>query len=253
MVRAMRYFLEFCYLVRRSVISEDDLRQIRDALQNFHHFRQIFISTGVRQTISLPRQHAMVHYHDRIRLFGSPNGLCSSITESKHIKAVKEPYYRSNHLNPMGQMILTNQRLASLAAARCEFARRGMLGIVSGSALLRSGSLQVHELFSEEATATGSLQNGMINKSVSSHCHLSNQLITFCIMMILTGDVNTSGTSDSEPEFQSPSLRIDDEDEDKDRHFCVDENNEAGAIPPDGLRPSLGDVKLPTHHSELPW
>ncbi|KAF9521566.1 hypothetical protein CPB83DRAFT_778511, partial [Crepidotus variabilis] len=37
------------------------------------------------------RQHALSHYVLLIILFGASNGYCSSITESKHIKAVKEP------------------------------------------------------------------------------------------------------------------------------------------------------------------
>jgi len=69
----------------------------------------------------------MTHYFPLIRLFGAPNGLCSSITESKHIKAVKEPWRRSNKYNALGQMLLTNQRLDKLAAARVEFTKRGML------------------------------------------------------------------------------------------------------------------------------
>lgn len=60
-------------------------------------------------------------------MFGSPNGLCSSITESKHIKAVKEPWRRSNHYNALGQMLLTNQRNDKLAASTVDFAARGML------------------------------------------------------------------------------------------------------------------------------
>jgi hypothetical protein len=49
---------------------------------------------GVRPDgFALPRQHALVHYLMLIRLFGLPNGLCSSITESKHIKAVKQPWH----------------------------------------------------------------------------------------------------------------------------------------------------------------
>jgi hypothetical protein len=63
-----------------------------------------------------------------IRLFGSPNGLCSSITESKHIKAVKQPWRRSNRFRAIGQMLLTNQRLDKLAALRVDYTRRGMLG-----------------------------------------------------------------------------------------------------------------------------
>lgn len=31
----------------------------------------------------LPRQHSLVHYSALIRGFGAPNGLCSSITESR--------------------------------------------------------------------------------------------------------------------------------------------------------------------------
>ena len=69
----------------------------------------------------------MDHYIDRIWDFGAPNGLCSSITESKHIKAVKEPWRRSNRFEALGQMLLTNLRLDKIAAARVDFAARGML------------------------------------------------------------------------------------------------------------------------------
>ena len=61
-----------------------------------------------------------------------PNGLCSSIMESKHIKAVKEPWRRSNKYNALGQMLVTNERLDKLAAARMDFTRHHML---SGSCL----------------------------------------------------------------------------------------------------------------------
>jgi hypothetical protein len=63
----------------------------------------------------------MTHYSMLIRLFGAPNGLCSSITESKHIPAVKNSYQRSNRYQALLQMLLTNQRLDKLAAARADF------------------------------------------------------------------------------------------------------------------------------------
>ena len=56
-----------------------------------------------------------------IHEFGAPNGLFSSITESKHIKAIKEPWRHSSHFEALGQMILTNQRLDKLVAARVDF------------------------------------------------------------------------------------------------------------------------------------
>jgi hypothetical protein len=127
-IRTFRAFLEFCYIARRSALTEDDLHELRDALTRFHKHRKIFENAGVRPDgISLPRQHALVHYPSLIQLFGAPNGLCSSITESKHIRAVKEPWRRSNRNQPLGQMLVTNQRLDQLAAARADFIRRGML------------------------------------------------------------------------------------------------------------------------------
>jgi hypothetical protein len=96
-------------------------------LRHFHHYRSIFLTTGVRLDISLPRQHSMSHYPLLIRLFGAPNGLCSSITESKHIKAVKEPWRRSNRYQALLQMLVTNQRLDKLTATGPDFQARDML------------------------------------------------------------------------------------------------------------------------------
>ena len=87
-----RAFLEFCYIARHNIITEDMLKDLGDTLEHFHEYREIFIATNVWSNFALPRQHAMKHYPELIRLFGAPNGLCSSITESKHIKAVKRPY-----------------------------------------------------------------------------------------------------------------------------------------------------------------
>ena len=69
----------------------------------------------------------MIHYAKLIRAFGAPNGLCSLITESKHIEAVKEPWQRSNRWQALGQMLITNLHLDKLSAARVEFKSYGML------------------------------------------------------------------------------------------------------------------------------
>lgn len=129
MLQAISAFTEFCYLARRSVLTDESIQQLEDALKRYYQFRDVFKETGVRPDgfSSLPRQHALGHYPRHIREFGAPNGLCSSITESKHIKAVKEPWRRSNKFEALGQMLLTNQRLDKLAAARADYAERGML------------------------------------------------------------------------------------------------------------------------------
>jgi hypothetical protein len=42
MVRAISAFMEFCYLVRRNVIDEDDILAISSAIAEFHVARSIF-------------------------------------------------------------------------------------------------------------------------------------------------------------------------------------------------------------------
>ena len=128
MLHAIRAFLEFCYIARHDVITEKTLAELEDALFRFHEYRAVFQEVGIREKgFSLPRQHSTNHYPEMIRLFGAPNGLCSSITESKHIKAVKEPWRRSNRYKPLKQILLTNQCLDKLLAARIDFMQCGML------------------------------------------------------------------------------------------------------------------------------
>jgi hypothetical protein len=127
MVLTFTTFIEFCYLVRREVLDDGDIDKLNALLAKFTLEREIFRTVGVRDNFNLPRQHSLVHYPLLIREFGAPNGLCSSIMESKHIKAVKEPWRRSNKFNALSQMVLTNQRLDKLAAARVEFQVHGML------------------------------------------------------------------------------------------------------------------------------
>lgn len=126
-VQAVADIIEFCHLVRRSVIDEDTLIAIDQSVARFHLHREVFRETVRPEGFSLPRQHSIVHYRPLIQMFGAPNGLCSSITESKHIKAVKKPYRRTNHNKPLSQILLTNQRLDKLAAARIDFTARGMM------------------------------------------------------------------------------------------------------------------------------
>jgi len=118
MLYAIRAFLEFCYIAWHDIITEKTLAELEDALSRFHKYQAVFQEVGIREKgFSLPQQHSTNHYPEMICLFGAPNGLCSSITESKHIKAVKEPWHRSNRHKPLKQILLTNQRLDKLSAA----------------------------------------------------------------------------------------------------------------------------------------
>ncbi|KAG2739040.1 hypothetical protein P692DRAFT_201842704 [Suillus brevipes Sb2] len=99
-VRAFSAFLEFCYLVQTQ------------------------------------RTHREVPQGDSRRTHSAPNSLCSSITESKHIKAIKEPWRQSSRYNALSQMLLTNQRLDKLAASHVDFRTCRMLAGTCLSSIL---------------------------------------------------------------------------------------------------------------------
>ena len=46
-IKCFHYFLEFCYLVCRSVIDESCSKEINNAMANFHTYRDIFLQSGV--------------------------------------------------------------------------------------------------------------------------------------------------------------------------------------------------------------
>jgi len=85
---------------------------------------------------SLPQQHSLKHYHHHIENFGVPNNLCSSITESKHITAVKKPWCQSSRYEALKQMLTINTQNNKLATAWADFSSCGMLqGTCLGEAL----------------------------------------------------------------------------------------------------------------------
>jgi hypothetical protein len=90
MVQALSAFRNFCYLVRRDKLDESNLDAIDSEVARFHAYRVVFEDVGIGNNFSLPRQHSVKHFWLLIQMFGALNGLCSSITESKHIKAVKD-------------------------------------------------------------------------------------------------------------------------------------------------------------------
>lgn len=119
--------MEFCYFAQQSQIDKDTLAQMDAAIASFHHEHKIFRDAGVYDDFSLPCQHSLCHYWYMIQKFGTPNGLCLSITQSKHIKTIKEPWCCSSCNEPLGQMLLTNQQLDKLVAAHVDFASHRML------------------------------------------------------------------------------------------------------------------------------
>ncbi|KAK0229933.1 hypothetical protein EDD85DRAFT_923055 [Armillaria nabsnona] len=99
-------FMDFYYLIQHTDFDEETLNQLETTIAQFHAYHQVFITTGVHDSISLPCQHSLVHYCLHIINFGAPNGLCSSI---------------------MDQILLTNQQLDKLTALHAKLASKGLV------------------------------------------------------------------------------------------------------------------------------
>jgi hypothetical protein len=130
MIKTISSFLEFCYIVRQNTIGVAALQTLSTTLEQFHTLRTIYQEVGVRSPedgLSVPRQHSMSHYVGLIKNFGAPNGLCSTLTESAHIRKVKQPWRRTSKNEPLGQILIINQRSDKLALASVDFSDRGML------------------------------------------------------------------------------------------------------------------------------
>ncbi|KAF8261270.1 hypothetical protein EI94DRAFT_1789551 [Lactarius quietus] len=127
MVHSIAAFMDACYITRRNAINSIALEHLRNSIDMYHELRSVFVQAGVHNTLSLPRQHALMHFYRAIHLFGSPNGLCSSITESKHIETTKDTWRRTSRYYAIYQMLRILFRMAKMLALRQCLQRNGML------------------------------------------------------------------------------------------------------------------------------
>lgn len=128
MVSCLGAFLDACYIARRQDINSSALDDFDRFVEKIRRLRETFRISGIRHKVfALPQQHSLFHYRRMIEDFGAPGGLCSSITESRHVTAVNRPYRRSSRYKALGQMLLINQRLDKLTAMSADFVERGML------------------------------------------------------------------------------------------------------------------------------
>ncbi|KAI9452719.1 hypothetical protein BJY52DRAFT_1205620 [Lactarius psammicola] len=134
MVQCMSAFLDACYIAHHQDINNNTLNDFKATLGRFMNLCEVFCTSGVRPTgFALPRQHSLVHYCCQVKDFGTPGGLCSSITESCHIMAVKKPWHCSNCFEALGQMLKINQCLDKISAQHSRYIELGPDGNDSNS------------------------------------------------------------------------------------------------------------------------
>jgi len=64
--------------------------------------------------LNLPKIHSLQHYTERIILFGTPDNFDTEYTEHQHITDAKDPYRKTNKVNPVPQMVKYVERRTAL-------------------------------------------------------------------------------------------------------------------------------------------
>lgn len=110
LIRAVRAILDFLYLAQYPVQTTETLECLDDALNRFHQNKQIFVDIGVRSNFNLPKVHALSHYIDSIRLFGTTDNYNTEYTERLHIDLAKDAYRATNKKDEYAQMTVWLER-----------------------------------------------------------------------------------------------------------------------------------------------
>lgn len=68
---AAQSLLNFIYLAQLPCHTSDTLAQMRDALEEFHCNKPIFIENGIRSDFNIPKLHSLIHYVNSITGYGA--------------------------------------------------------------------------------------------------------------------------------------------------------------------------------------
>jgi len=104
LVRAVRGLLDFLYLARYPVHTDETLNRMDIALRMYHDNRQVFIDLGIRSDFNFPKDHFLNHYHELIELFGTTDNFDTEYTERLHIDLAKEAFRATNSKDEYTQM-----------------------------------------------------------------------------------------------------------------------------------------------------
>jgi hypothetical protein len=103
---AVRALVDFIFQAQNLTHSDETFHALREALQEFHHYKQSIITSGGQygkrgpiNHFCIPKLETFQHVTQSIQVLGSAYQWTSDITERCHITHAKTPYRRSNHID----------------------------------------------------------------------------------------------------------------------------------------------------------
>ncbi|KAI0054953.1 hypothetical protein BV25DRAFT_1816322 [Artomyces pyxidatus] len=106
LVLATRGLLDYLYMAQYPSHSSTTLEYLDDALKQFHENKEIFVEAGIRMNFNLPKLHSLLHFSEKIKLFGTTDNYNTEYSERLHIDFAKDAYRATNHKDEYPQMTL---------------------------------------------------------------------------------------------------------------------------------------------------
>ncbi|KAF5328932.1 hypothetical protein D9758_016819 [Tetrapyrgos nigripes] len=128
-LRSVKAVVDFIFFSSLHTHTNKTLNALQNALQSFHNNKHVFIDLEARNPahFNIPKIHAMQHYVDLIRMFGSADGFNTESPERLHIDYAKDAYRASNKKDYTIQMTrwLSRQEAVDRFSMYLRFCRDG--------------------------------------------------------------------------------------------------------------------------------
>lgn len=116
LVCALWAILDFLFLCRYPIHTNDTLQALEKSLKQFHEYKHVFIDLGIRQNFNkITKLHFIRHYVRLIRLFGTLDNFDTQYTERLHINLAKDAYDATNQKDEFPQMTVWLERQEKIA------------------------------------------------------------------------------------------------------------------------------------------
>lgn len=113
---AVRALLDFVYIAQLPEATTSTIAELEDALDRFHEHKDVFIELGARMHFNFPKMHALEHYVESLKLFGTADNFNTSYSERLHIDCAKSAWRATNRKDEYPQMTLWMQRREQILA-----------------------------------------------------------------------------------------------------------------------------------------
>lgn len=97
-IKAVRALMDFIHLASLHSHTTTTLDALRQALDDFHTYKDAFIKEGARhpEHFNIPKYHMLEHYVELIQRFGTADGFNTEWSERLHIDFAKDAYRASS-------------------------------------------------------------------------------------------------------------------------------------------------------------